>query len=38
MTIGVVGLTTSEVSGFSGQKGTAIVYSGADHTINFTPK
>lgn len=38
MTIGVEGLTTSEVSGFGRQKGHTEIYRGAEYAINFVPK
>ena len=38
MTVGVEGLTTSEVSGFGRQKGHTEIYRGAEYAINFVPK
>ena len=38
MSIGVQGLTTSEVSGFGRQKGHTEIYRGAEYTTNFVPK
>jgi nitrogen regulatory protein P-II 2 len=38
ITIGVEGLTTSEVSGFGRQKGHTEIYRGAEYAINFVPK
>ena len=37
-TIGVEGLTTSEVSGFGRQKGHTDIYRGAEYAISFVPK
>jgi nitrogen regulatory protein PII len=37
-TIGVEGLTTSEVSGFGRQKGHTEIYRGAEYAISFVPK
>ena len=37
-TVGVEGLTTSEVSGFGRQKGHTEIYRGAEYAINFVPK
>lgn len=36
--IGVEGLTTSEVKGFGRQKGQTEIYRGAEYAINFLPK
>ncbi len=36
--IGVQGLTVSEVKGFGRQKGHTEIYRGAEYTINFVPK
>ncbi|HIF60081.1 MAG TPA: P-II family nitrogen regulator [Rhodospirillales bacterium] len=38
MTIGVEGLTTSEVSGFGRQKGHTEIYRGAEYVTSFVPK
>ncbi len=37
-TIGVTGLTVTEVKGFGRQKGHAELYRGAEYTVNFLPK
>lgn len=37
-TLGVVGMTVSEVKGFGRQKGHKEVYRGAEYNIDFTPK
>jgi nitrogen regulatory protein PII len=37
-TVGVEGLTTSEVSGFGRQKGHTEIYRGAEYAISFVPK
>lgn len=36
--LGVVGMTVSEVKGFGRQKGHKELYRGAEYTIDFTPK
>lgn len=36
--IGVAGLTVSEVKGFGRQKGHTEIYRGAEYAINFLPK
>ncbi len=36
--LGVQGLTVSEVKGFGRQKGHTEIYRGAEYTINFVPK
>jgi len=37
-TIGVQGMTVTEVKGFGRQKGHAELYRGAEYTIDFLPK
>ncbi len=37
-TIGVQGLTVSEVKGFGRQKGHTELYRGAEYTVDFLPK
>jgi nitrogen regulatory protein P-II 1 len=37
-TLGVHGLTISEVQGFGRQKGHTEVYRGAEYTVDFVPK
>jgi nitrogen regulatory protein P-II 2 len=37
-TIGVAGMTVSEVKGFGRQKGQTEVYRGAEYTTNMVPK
>lgn len=37
-TLGVQGLTASEVKGFGRQKGHAEIYRGAEYAVNFLPK
>lgn len=37
-TIGVAGLTVSEVQGFGRQKGHTEVYRGAEYQVDFVPK
>ncbi|HSV68194.1 MAG TPA: P-II family nitrogen regulator [Mycobacteriales bacterium] len=37
-TLGVHGLTVSEVQGFGRQKGHTEVYRGAEYTVDFVPK
>lgn len=37
-TIGVMGMTVSEVKGFGRQKGHTEVYRGAEYAIDFIPK
>ena len=37
-TLGVMGMTVSEVKGFGRQKGHKEVYRGAEYNIDFTPK
>lgn len=36
--IGISGLTTSEVSGFGRQKGHTEIYRGAEYKVDFVPK
>ena len=36
--LGVQGLTVTEVKGFGRQKGHTEIYRGAEYTINFVPK
>ncbi len=36
--LGIMGMTVSEVKGFGRQKGHKEVYRGAEYTIDFTPK
>ena len=36
--LGVVGMTVSEVKGFGRQKGHKELYKGAEYNIDFTPK
>jgi nitrogen regulatory protein P-II 1 len=36
--VGVQGLTVSEVSGYGRQKGHTEVYRGAEYTVDFVPK
>jgi nitrogen regulatory protein P-II 2 len=36
--LGVAGLTVSEVKGFGRQKGHTEIYRGAEYTVNFLPK
>jgi nitrogen regulatory protein P-II 1 len=36
--LGVAGLTVSEVQGFGRQKGHTEVYRGAEYTVDFVPK
>ena len=36
--IGIEGLTTSEVQGYGRQKGKTEVYRGTEYTVNFLPK
>jgi len=36
--IGVEGMTVSEVKGFGRQKGHAEIYRGAEYTVHFLPK
>lgn len=36
--IGVAGMTVSEVKGFGRQKGQREIYRGAEYTVNFVPK
>lgn len=36
--LGVQGMTVTEVKGFGRQKGHAEIYRGAEYTINFVPK
>jgi nitrogen regulatory protein P-II 2 len=38
VTVGIEGLTTSEVSGFGRQKGHTEIYRGAEYAISFVPK
>ena len=37
-TIGVTGMTVSEVSGYGRQKGHTEVYRGAEYSVDFVPK
>ena len=37
-TLGVLGLTVSEVQGYGRQKGHTEVYRGAEYTVDFVPK
>ena len=37
-TVGVTGMTVSEVSGYGRQKGHTEVYRGAEYTVDFVPK
>lgn len=37
-TLGVAGLTVSEVQGYGRQKGHTEVYRGAEYTVDFVPK
>ncbi|GGD58013.1 P-II family nitrogen regulator [Croceicoccus mobilis] len=37
-TIGIAGMTVSEVKGFGRQKGHTEVYRGAEYTVNMVPK
>ncbi len=37
-TIGVQGMTVSEVKGFGRQKGQTEIYRGAEYTVSFVPK
>ncbi len=37
-TLGVEGMTVSEVKGFGRQKGHAEIYRGAEYTVHFLPK
>ena len=37
-TLGIAGLTVSEVKGFGRQKGHPEIYRGAEYTVNFLPK
>jgi nitrogen regulatory protein P-II 2 len=37
-TIGVQGLTATEVKGFGRQKGQTEIYRGAEYTVSFLPK
>ena len=37
-TIGVAGMTVTEVRGYGRQKGHTEIYRGAEYTISFTPK
>ncbi len=36
--IGIQGLTVTEVKGFGRQKGHAVLYRGAEYSVNFLPK
>jgi len=36
--LGLQGMTVTEVKGFGRQKGQAEIYRGAEYTINFVPK
>ena len=37
-TVGVQGMTVSEVKGFGRQKGQTEIYRGAEYEVNFVPK
>ena len=37
-TVGVHGMTVSEVKGYGRQKGHTEIYRGAEYTVNFLPK
>ena len=37
-TLGIAGLTVSEVKGFGRQKGHTEIYRGAEYAVNFLPK
>ncbi len=37
-TLGIQGMTVSEVKGFGRQKGHVELYRGAEYTVNFVPK
>jgi len=37
-TLGITGLTVSEVQGYGRQKGHTEVYRGAEYTVDFVPK
>jgi len=37
-TLGIQGLTVSEVKGFGRQKGQTEIYRGAEYSVNFLPK
>lgn len=37
-TLGVQGMTVSEVKGFGRQKGQTEIYRGAEYTVSFVPK
>jgi nitrogen regulatory protein P-II 2 len=37
-TLGIQGLTVSEVKGFGRQKGQTEIYRGAEYTVSFLPK
>lgn len=37
-TLGITGLTITEVKGFGRQKGHTELYRGAEYTVNFLPK
>lgn len=37
-TLGIQGLTASEVKGFGRQKGQTEIYRGAEYAVNFLPK
>lgn len=36
--MGIQGMTVTEVKGFGRQKGQAEIYRGAEYTVNFVPK
>ncbi|HYM02192.1 MAG TPA: P-II family nitrogen regulator [Stellaceae bacterium] len=38
MSLGIQGLTVSEVRGFGRQKGQTEIYRGAEYTVSFLPK
>jgi len=38
MSIGVQGMTVTEVKGYGRQKGHTEIYRGAEYTVNFLPK
>ena len=37
-TVGIEGLTVTEVQGFGRQQGQTAIYRGAEYTVNFLPK
>ncbi len=38
VSLGVQGITVTEVKGFGRQRGQAEIYRGAEYTVNFLPK